>query len=124
VPGLEPLSGFRVVAEPAAIDAARWQGDPTIVIRSAPDEAFAIGATGVELADPAAIVVEETGFAGTWLTVEALEGHVEWALPATRPGLAQGLVAGVPARAWLADEDRALVVVQAAYVAELEARLR
>lgn len=125
---LEPLAGLRVVAEPDALDRASWSGDaPITVIRIAPDEAFAIGAAGVEVDDdPDAIVEPEPGFSGTRLDKAGLESvlaHVEFALPAGRPALAQGKIAGVPAKL-LIDADGALLVVQTAYAADLEARLR
>jgi hypothetical protein len=44
-----------------------------------------------------------------------------WPLPAERPALAQGKVAGVPAKLLL-DGDGALLVVQTAYADDLEAR--
>jgi hypothetical protein len=122
----EPLAGMRVVAEPSALDAARWSGDgPISVVRIAPDEAFAIGATRVEVDDAHAIVEPEPGFSGAHLDSAGLESvlaHVEFALPAERPTLAQGKVAGVPAKLLL-DEDGALLVIQTAYAADLEARL-
>ncbi len=54
--------GVRVVASPDAIDAAAWQDagpgaddfEP-LILRLAPDEAFAVGATGVHVDDPDAI---------------------------------------------------------------------
>ena len=46
VRALEPLRGLRVVADPAALDARRWRGDRDVtVVRFAPDDAFALGAT-------------------------------------------------------------------------------
>ena len=124
---LEPLAGLRVVAQPGALDAATWEGDaPIAVLRVAPDEALAIGAAGVEVADEHAIVEPEPGFSAARLDSAGLEkvlAHVEFRLPADRPALAQGKVAGVPAKLLL-DEDGALLVVQTAYVADLEARLR
>jgi len=124
---LEPLAGLRVVAQPGALDAATWEGDaPIAVLRVAPDEALAIGAAGVEVADEHAIVEPEPGFSAARLDSAGLEkvlAHVELRLPADRPALAQGKVAGVPAKLLL-DEDGALLVVQTAYVADLEARLR
>jgi len=62
VPALESLAGLRVVADAAAIDRARWSGDGEVtVLRTAPDEAFAIGATEVEIDDPNAIIEPEPG---------------------------------------------------------------
>ena len=77
---------------------ARWHGDDVTVLRLAPDDAFAIGATDVEIDDEHAIVESEPGFAGAWLPVEAVAHHLEWSLPTERPALAQGAVANVPAR--------------------------
>lgn len=126
MPVLEAVPGGRVVADPAALDAATWKGDP-LVLRFAPDEAFAIGASGMTLDDPDAILEPETGFVGAWLTTEELlrlvVPHVEWPLPAERPALVQGAIAGVPAKLWLED-DRALLLTLAAYRHELEGRLR
>jgi hypothetical protein len=126
VRALEPLPGLRVVATPEALDAAQWSED-AIVLRFAPDDAFAIGMSDVALADDDAIVEPERGFVGTWLTrdelVDHVEPHIEWPLPAARPALAQGLIAGVPAKLWLED-DRALLLCAAAYAHELTERLR
>jgi hypothetical protein len=123
---LEALPGVRVVADPAALDAARWTGDAPLVLRFAPDEAFAIGATDVTLDDPDAILEPENGFVGAWLTVEEVlhlvVPHVEWPLPEARPILVQGTIAGVPAKLWL-ERDRALLLGLAAYRDELEGRL-
>jgi hypothetical protein len=136
VRGLEPILGLRVVADPAALDAATWTWAPTpadggpgagTTLRIAADEAFAIGAEAVSLDDPFAIVEREAGYVATSLTIAELLAsvvpHVEWPLPPGRPALAQGLVAGVPARLWLSD-DGAVLVTAAAYADELEGRLR
>jgi hypothetical protein len=124
VPALDRLHGLRVVADPAALDAARWQGADITVLRLAPDDAFAIGATDVDIADEHAIVETEPGFAGAWLPVDAVAHHVEWSIPAERPALAQGAVANVPARLWLPDDGDALLITAAAYADELASRLR
>ena len=124
MPALERLQGLRVVADPVALDAARWQGDDLIVLRLAPDDAFAIGATDVEVDDQHAIVESEPGFAGAWLPLDAVAHHIEWSLPIARPTLAQGAVANVPARLWLPDDGDALLITAAAYAVELESRLR
>jgi len=124
VPALEPLAGLRVVADPQALDAARWQGDGVIVLRLAPDDAFAIGADTVDIDDEHAIVESEPGFAGAWIAVETVAHHVEWSLPRERPALAQGAVAQVPARVWLPDDGPALLITAAAYADELASRLR
>ena len=122
----ESLRGLRVVASPQALDAATWDGE-SVVLRFAPDDAFAIGATGIEITDEHAIAVEETGWVGYWLTpddvAERVVPHIEWSLPAARPALAQGFIAGVPAKLWLA-EDRCLVLCAVPYEHELAQRLR
>ncbi|MFP5341710.1 MAG: hypothetical protein ACLGIJ_02110 [Candidatus Limnocylindria bacterium] len=122
MPGRERMPGVRVVAEPAALDGARWAGDGVIVLRTAPDEALALGATGVEVADPHAIVEADAGFVGGPVDLERVMAHVEWGLPAERPALAQGSIAGVPAKLWLTDAG-ALLVVQAAWADELAERI-
>jgi hypothetical protein len=124
VPALDRLPGLRVVADPAALDAARWTGDAVTVLRLAPDDAFGIGATGVEVADEHAIVESEPGFAGAWLPVDAVAHHIEWSIPSERPALAQGAVAQVPARVWLPEDGDALVITSAAFADELTSRLR
>jgi hypothetical protein len=124
VPALEPLHGLRLIADPSAIDAARWVGDAVIVLRIAPDDAFAIGARSVEVADEHAIVEAESGYVGAWLPITDVAAHVEWALLAGRPTLAQGSVAGVPAKLWLPDDGDALLLTAAAFSDELAGRLR
>ena len=124
---LEPLVGIRIVADAAALDAARWSGDGEVtVVRFAPDEAFAIGATSVDIDDDHAIVEPEPGFSGAHLDSGGLLSvlaHVEFAVARERPALVQGKVAGVPVKLLL-HGPAALLVVQTAYVADLEARLR
>ena len=128
MPALEPLVGLRVVADPAALDAARWEpatehDGPIVVLRFAPDEAFAIGVVGVTLADPDAIVEDERGYVGAWCAFDAIRAKTEWAPPAARPALAQGSVAGVPAKVWLPDDGDVLVVATATHAAGLAERL-
>ena len=128
--GLERLRGLRLVAQPAAVDGARWDGDPAelTVLRFAPDDAFGIGARGVEVDDEHAIVEDEIGYVGAWLSDEVLEHlvlpRIDWPLPTERPVLAQGLVAGVPAKLWLTEDRRALLLAAAPFAEELRARLR
>lgn len=122
---LETVPGLRVVASPEALDSARW-GEGTIVLRLAPDDVFCLGTPAVQVADEHAIVAPENGFMGAWLSgdqlVERVTPHIEWPLPAGRPTLAQGAIAGVPAKLWLED-DRALLLCAAAYAQELADRL-
>jgi hypothetical protein len=120
---LERVRGLRVVADRSAVDGARWTGDAVTVLRFAPDEAFAIGATAVDIDDPDAIFEDEAGFDAGAVDLDVVAAHIEWALPSERPALAQGSIAGVPAKLWLTDEG-ATLVVQAAYAADLLARLR
>lgn len=119
----EALRGVRVVADPSVLDALTWP-DGVAPLRLAPDDLFALGAAPTEVAG--ALVEEETGFVGWWLAFEELHEplleHVDWPLPQTLPALAQGLIAGVPAKLWLTD-DRALLFCPAAYAHELEERL-
>lgn len=120
---LERLRGIRVVADAAAVEGARWTGADVTVLRFAPDEAFAIGAIGVDIDDAGAIVEDEAGFVAGAMSLEAVVPHIEWSLTTERPALAQGSIAGVPAKLWLT-EDGATILVQAAYAADLQDRLR
>jgi hypothetical protein len=124
VPALEPVAGVRVVARPEALDAAHWAGDDVDVIRIAPDEALGIGASGVEVDDRDAIVEPESGFAVALLDGDetaALAAHTDWQAPAETGRLAQGKIAGVPAKLLVGDPT--ILVVQTAYADELERRL-
>jgi hypothetical protein len=126
--------GIRVVAEPHALDAAVWRDagpgpdefEP-LVVRFAPDEAFAIGATDVELPDPAAIVVDEVGYVAVMFPadefIDLVVPHIEWPPPDARPAFTQGSIAGVPAKLYLDVTGAATILVQAAYADELIARL-
>ncbi len=122
MPALERRPGIRVVADPVAIDGARWAGDAPLILRLAPDEALGLGATGVEVDDPHAIVVEEAGFSAAAVDIDDVNAHIEWSLPTDRPALAQGSIAGVPAKLWLTEEG-ATLVVQSAWAADLADRL-
>lgn len=118
----EPLPGTRVVAVSTTLDGL-WT-DGGAVLRVSDDEALVIGARAV-VDDATAVVEDEAGFVGWWLTPDELAGvahHIEWTMPQARPALAQGLVAGVPARLWLTDES-ALLLVPTAYAHELMERL-
>jgi hypothetical protein len=121
----EPIPALRVVATSQDLDDQTWTND-VAALRLAPDELLLVGAATVQIAGEHVIVVDEAGFVGWWLTPnelkEAVVPHVDWPLPTDRPALAQGLVAGVPAKLWLA-EDRALLLCAAAYAHELVDRL-
>ncbi len=124
---LETIPGVRIAGTRAVLDTAVL-GDGMIALRLAPDEVFAFGRPSLELIDgnPDLIVVTETGFTGCWLTADELRArvlpHVDWELPSARPALAQGLVAGVPAKLWL-EAGRALLLCAAAYARELAERI-
>ena len=124
MPALEPVEGVRVVGRADALDGARWHGEDVDVIRIAPDEALGIGATAVEIDDRDAIVEDEAGFSVALLDaidLETLRAHTDWQIPAEAGTLAQGKIAGVPAR--LLVGDPMLLIVQTAYADELERRL-
>ena len=120
----EPLPALRVVAAADALDELVAPAEHPM-LRLAPDDLLVIGAASVQVSGEH-LVVDEAAFVGWWLTPEELREqvvpHVDWPLPTTRPALAQGLVAGVPAKLWLA-EDRALLLCAAAYAHELQERL-
>jgi hypothetical protein len=124
VPALDRLRGLRVVADPASIDRATWAGDHVTVLRFAPDDAFGLDATGVDIDDEHAIVEDEPGFVGAWLDPADVEPYIEWSLPTDRPALAQGSIAGVPAKLWLQGTGDALLLTSSAYADELMQRLR
>lgn len=121
----ESLPALRVVAAPEVLDDLTLADDHP-ALRLAPDDLLVIGAASVEVGGGENLVVDETGFVGWWLTPDEVRErvlpHVDWPLPTARPALAQGLVAGVPAKLWLA-EDRALLLCAVAYAHELEERL-
>lgn len=126
MPALERLRGQRVVADPDALDGARWTARPgavVTVLRLAPDDALAIDAAGVEIDDPHAIVEDEVGFVGAWCAIDDVARHAEWSPPDQRPALAQGAIDGVPAKLWIDDDDHVLVLAAAAYAAVLAERL-
>jgi hypothetical protein len=125
VPALEPVEAVRVVATAAALDAAAWQGDDVDVLRIAPDEALGLGATGVVVdGDADAIIEPEAGFVVALLDpgdLAIVAAHADWPLPAEASTLAQGKIAGVPAK--VLGGDPGLLLVQTAYADELTRRL-
>lgn len=125
MPALEPVEAWRVVASPAALDEAIWQGDDVDVLRIAPDEAIGLGATGVTVdGDAEAIVEPEPGFSVAILgdpEVATIQAHTEWPIRGGAGTVAQGKVAGVPAKLLIGKPP--VLVVQTAYADELERRL-
>ena len=119
----EPVTATRIAASPAALDALVLAAG-TVALRLAPDDLLVLAEVGPAVADPDAIVVPDAGWAGTWLdpgTAAALVArHADWPLPAA--GLAQGALAGVPVKV-LAAGDRTLLLVPAAFRAELVERV-
>ena len=127
MPVLEPLPGVRVVADPPAIDAlvAALPVDGGRDLRLAPDEVLVIGATGVDVDDPHAIVEPEVGFVAADRRPSPSCAAHRVADAAERPALAQGAIAGVPAKlSGCRDDGGRLVVTAAAYADELLDRLR
>jgi hypothetical protein len=120
----EQLPALRVIAGASVLDDVTV-GDDQVALRLAADDLLVIGAASVQVGGES-LIVDEAGFVGWWLTPDevtaSLLPHVDWPLPTARPALAQGLVAGVPAKVWLT-EDRALLLCPAAYAHELEQRL-
>ncbi len=123
MPALEPVEAWRVVASPAALDGAHWEGDDVDVLRIAPDEALVLGASGGHVDDPDAIMEPEAGYSVALLDrdLAGIDAHTECPIPTTRGSLVQGKVAGVPAKLRIGDPT--LLVVQTAYADELRARL-
>lgn len=117
---LDRLDAMRVVAAPEAIDSARLT-DQALLLRLAPDDALVVGGE-VEVDDPHAIMVRDTG----WVGMPIEEEHLREALRRLcafepQPGLNQGMVAGLPVKIWIDGAD-SMVIVAAAFSAELEER--
>jgi hypothetical protein len=126
VPELKRLNATRIVANAESLDEVAWP-EEALVLRFAPDEALVIPPMGsVPISDPHAIIIADQGFAGVWVesdeAMRFLAHACEWELPVERPSLAQGSVAGVATKMWLA-EDKVLFVVQAPYAAEFSERM-
>ncbi|MFL5708330.1 MAG: hypothetical protein ACJ77Y_04965 [Chloroflexota bacterium] len=124
MPALEPVAGLHLVATPEALDAARWVGDDVDVIRIAPDEALALGATSVEIDAGDAIVEPEAGYSVALLDVSEVQlvaAHTDWPLPEEAGSLAQGKIAGVPAKLLVGSPT--LLITPSAYADELARRL-
>jgi hypothetical protein len=119
----ELLHGLRVVAKPAALDAAVLP-DGATMLRIAPDDAIVAGAATLTLDDRFAIIEPEYAFVHWRLTPEEFDevtDRIEWPLPAAGE-LGQGLIAGVPAKIMIAS-DHVLLIVSAGLAHELLERL-
>jgi hypothetical protein len=126
--------GVRVVASPEAIDGAEWQDagpgadefEP-LILRFAPDEAFAVGATGVRIDDPDAIVEPELGYTAVMFPVDefidVVLPRIEWPVAPARPAFCQGSIAGVPAKLYVDATGAATVFVLGAYLDDFLSRL-
>jgi len=124
----------RVVASPEALDAAEWQDagpgpdefEP-LILRFAPDEAFAVGATGVHLDDPDAIVEAEVGYTAVMFPVDefidVVLPRIEWPVSPTRPAFCQGSIAGVPSKLYIDTTGAATVFIAGSYVDDFLSRL-
>jgi hypothetical protein len=116
-----------VIATPDALDVMVPTPGSTVV-RISPDDAFVIGTAQPQVpGDAHAIVTPEHGFAAAELTADQVAAiaveHIEWQLPASRPALAQGQIAGVPAKLVLHVDGGATLLVACAARHELEDRL-
>ena len=122
---LEPLRGQRIVASPEALDGLPWPSGVS-VLRFAPDDAFVLGAESLGVSGEHIIVVDDSGWVGCWLDHDQLAhvtAHIEWSLPTARPALAQGYVAGVPAKLYFGHGGEALLLCAAPYEVDLAERL-
>lgn len=123
------VHGVRIVSTPAALDTMVVPPHKT-VLRTAPDEAMILHCeiSGVSVPDdPHAIVEEEHGFSlisVSWNQFEQfVRPRIEWRVPSERPTLAQGLIAFIPCKLWLA-EDGVRIVVATAFANTLLERIR
>ena len=122
----EATHGIRVVADPAALDAAGWtasKAEGVTVLRIAPDEVIAIGASAAEVPDADAIAFEEVGYVVGRDDLADLERRLEWPLPSEPGAVVQGAVAGVPVKLVLRDDDTVDIYTWAAYAHDLAAKL-
>ncbi|MEZ4868887.1 MAG: glycine cleavage T C-terminal barrel domain-containing protein [Caldilineaceae bacterium] len=116
----------RIVATPAALEGAQWP-EGALALRTAPDEVLVTAPVAADaVADPYAILVSDTGFAGMWLPMDAalafLARECAWALPTARPAFAQGAIADLPVKCWF-EQERVLFLVPAPYASDLEERM-
>jgi hypothetical protein len=99
----EAVDAVRVVATASSIDDGAWP-DGALVLRTAPDEVLMIGGDRPRVLDPHAIVEHDS----SWVVFRTaapnaavvIEQTADWPLPSE--GFAQGMVAGIPAKVWVA----------------------
>lgn len=119
------VPGWRIIATPVALDTAPWPAGAQVV-RISPDDAYIMGSAEPTVpADPHAIITPELGFSSAVVhDVAALaEAHIEWSVPAHRPAVAQGQIAGVPAKLVLHADGTTQLLVACAARQELQERL-
>lgn len=125
----ERLNAVRITAAPAAIDALNWPAR-AIPVRIAPDDLLVVDAS-LDTArlvldhDPHAIVEPEPLFCGAWLDDDQfarLVERLEWPLPAHRPSMAQGMVAGLAVKI-VQLTDRTLLIASVSVFHEIPDRL-
>jgi hypothetical protein len=99
-----------------------------IDIRLSPDEAlcFADQDEMRSLLPVESIVEAEVGLSGAWVEEFALRTMLarlcEWELP-IRPGVGQGMIAGIPAKVWLPEgTNEALLIVGTVFAHEMQER--
>ena len=86
-----------------------------------------MGATGVHLDDPDAIVEPELGYTAIMFPVDefidVVLPRIEWPLAPTRPAFCQGAIAGVPAKLYIDTTGAATVFVMTSYLDDFLSRL-
>ncbi|MEM9464564.1 MAG: hypothetical protein AAGA90_04295 [Actinomycetota bacterium] len=119
----EVVAAVRVAARPEALDTASWPVDAT-VLRTAPDEVLLVDSLDATPPEPDAIVFPDMGwvrFAMAPATGAQVMAHAA-AWPPPTAGLGQGLVAGVPAKVVVRD-DEWWIIVGAVVADEFEERV-
>jgi hypothetical protein len=120
----ELVAAVRVAARSAALDAASWPADAA-VLRTAPDEVLLVDALDVGPPEPDAIVLADMSWVRFAMTpvvgAAVMAGGAAW--PPPDVGLGQGLIAGVPAKLVVGD-DEWWIIVGAVVADEFAERLR
>lgn len=124
----EHIDARRIVAKPMALDAVAWP-DGTIALRIAADDVLLIGddTTDIDVGDEHAIISDDAGWSGVWLTNDEIESialhDIHWPLPTERPAFVQGLIAAIPAKLRFGAGGEALLLVATVSVDEMQERL-